>query len=147
MKDTNNKLDYNVWSGTEYNQGTYGFTIVRCTAESSKNWSSISESSLKITTNDSANWPYIDACRLTGLTGTITAELTVYAPKGYIRAVLFAANPNENIVITDVYQNDKPQKIVLSGDIPANYQYLTVRLFPRNDNVTYYVDDITFINK
>ena len=140
MKDTNNKLDYNVWSGTEYNQGTSGFTIVRCTAESSKNWSSISESSLKITTNDSTNWSYIDACRLTGLTGTITATLDVYAPKGDISIVLYAG---VNLVSVVVPESNTVQKINLSGTLPSNYNYLAIRMFPRVDNVPYYIDNIS----
>lgn len=147
MKDNNNLCDYNVWSGTDYNKNTQSYyNTSACNINSNNNFSINGEHSINFSTNESSSWPYLDCGRISGISGKITAELTVYAPKGYIRAVLYA-NPNENIVITDVYQNDKPQKIVLSGDIPANYQYLTVRLFPRNDNVTYYVDDITFINK
>ncbi len=139
VKDTTNLLDYNIWSGTDYNQNSSGFTIVRCTAESNNNWSTIGESSLKITTNDSANWSYVDACRLTGATGTINTTLDVYAPKGGINIVLYAGC---NISSVSVPANDIIQKISLSGTLPSSYNYLAIRMFPRDDNVPYYVDNI-----
>ena len=139
MKDTNNKLNYNQWSATEYNQDTSGVITVRCIGESSNNWSSIGESSLKIITEDSANWAYVDACRLTGLTGTISTSLDVYAPDGDISIVLFAGSNLASVVVPE---SDAVQKISLSSILPSSYNYLAIRMFPRTDNVPYYVDNI-----
>ena len=49
MKDTNNKLDYNVWSAGEYNQNTTGFEgRLDAIRQVSSSFSSIGEYSLKV---------------------------------------------------------------------------------------------------
>lgn len=53
MKDTNNLLDYNVWSGTDYTENTSGInknTISRI--ESTNQYAKIGEHSLKIINED-----------------------------------------------------------------------------------------------
>ena len=140
MKDTNNKLGYNAWSGTEYNNNTDNIYAGNCNMNSSNEYSVIGESSLKITTNNSASWGFVDLQRLTGISGSCTATLDVYAPKGNILIQIYAGGARSSVTVP---KNDGFQQITLSTALPSSYEFLVIRCFPRADNVPYYLDNIS----
>lgn len=142
MKDTNNKLGYNTWSGTDYTNNTNNFYAGNCNINPSNEYSIIGESSLKITTNNSASWGFVDLQRLTGISGSCTATLDVYAPKGNILIQIYAGGPRSSVTVP---QNKDFQQITLAGTLPSSYEFVVIRCFPRADNVPYYVDNISLI--
>lgn len=82
MKDTNNKVEHNVWSCGEYNQNYNGFTPGSdAILQPTKEFSSIGETSLKIVRKHEL---YGTSCSIiiSNLTGTnnITATLAIYSP-------------------------------------------------------------------
>ena len=140
MKDTNNKLGYNTWSGTDYTNNTNNFYAGNCNINPSNEYSIIGESSLKITTNNSASWGFVDLQRLTGISGSCTATLDVYAPKGGILIQIYASGSRSSVTVP---QNDDFQHISLSGALPNSYEFVVIRCFPRVDNVSYYIDNVS----
>ena len=144
MKDNNNLLSFNVWSGGDYKQSTDGFISSNCKLTTSNKFSINGENSLKITTQIRDDWPLADTNRIYDkLSGNITAELKIYAPEGDMLIILFAYSPNKDIARIIVPKNDNIQSIKLTGDIPIDYNYLTIRLFPRTSDVPFYIDDLS----
>lgn len=143
MKDTNNKLGYNTWSGTDYTNNTDNIYAGNCNMNSSNEYSIIGESSLKITTDNSASWGFVDLQRLTGISGSCITTLDVYAPKGHVLIQIYAGGARSSVTVP---QNKDFQHITLSGELPSSYEFVVIRCFPRVDNVSYYIDNINLIS-
>ena len=142
VKDNKNLIEYNNWSGTDYNQDTTNYYSSDSIKISSSNiFSSIGERSLKILSPDVSGWPFVDLFRLTGIKGNVTGNITVYSPDGDLFVVLYCRDPNENISSINVPSTDSPVTISLSGNIPSN-SYISFRVFPRVNNATVFVDDV-----
>lgn len=143
MKDTNNKLDYNQWSGTEYNNNTTGITSVNNSIiESVNSWADIGECSFKITRKNSS---LTTVCRMNipNLTvgSNITLKLTVYTPNADTTVRLM----DDNTIISDVVvpKSDTSTIVSLSGDVTNTT--LIMRVILSNNNSYCYLDNISVI--
>ena len=141
MKDTNNKLDYNQWSGTEYNNNTTRITSLNNSMiESVNNWSDNGECSFKITRKDAS---LTTVCRMNipNLTvgSNITLKLTVYTPDTNTTVRLM----DDNNIISDVVvpQSDTPTIVNLNGNVTNST--LIMRIVMANNNSYCYLDNIS----
>lgn len=141
VKDTNNKIDYNQWSGTEYNKDTIGITSLNNSImESVNNWSDIGECSLKITRKDSS---LTTVCKMNipNLTvgSNINLKLTVYTPNTDITVRLM----DNNTIISDVVvpQSDTPTIVNLNGGVTNST--LIMRIVMADNNSYCYLDNIS----
>lgn len=119
MKDNENLLDYNVWSGTDYNNTITGFyPIGNALIQSTNEFSNIGEYSYKIIrTND-------DVSRVLGLAinnltepTNLTITLTVYNPNNNI-----AFNFNDGEIISSIIipSSSTPKRISLTAETTKN---------------------------
>lgn len=85
MKDTNNLLTYNVWSGTEYANNIDGFVNTDLKIKGTNQFSSIGESSLQIIKDGPNNWCNIDITSLITSNGNYTFKCNIYSnSEGYV---------------------------------------------------------------
>ena len=82
MKDNNNKLGYNCWSGTDYTNDTTGISSGSgCILQSSNYLSTCGEKSLKAIRINNSGF-YVDTERLTSLNDNqnVTIQFDIYNP-------------------------------------------------------------------
>lgn len=111
MKDTNNLLDYNIWSGTEYTHDITGFSK---TPISSNEYSSIGENSLKLTrtTDDYNNYTTEYMKSLPSSNYRLTVD--VYSPQAGGRIVMFTGDTEQ--VMTSFSPSPNVQSISLQAN-------------------------------
>ena len=141
MKDNNNLYNYNVWSGTEYNNNTDDFDkTYNIQLTPSNDFSSIGENSLKITCAQANE--FMELQKITGLTEgkTFTISLFMYNPTVSVRCRLKSDN-NSNITTITVPPSDNSKHVSVTGVIPVNYGNMGLRMFI--DGIgSVYVDNI-----
>lgn len=141
MKDTNNLYNYNVWSGTEYNNNIDDFDKTEnIQLTPSNDFSSIGENSLKITC--AQTYDFIELQKITGPTEgkTFTVSLVIYNPDVSVRCRLKSDN-NSNITTITVPPSDNSKKVSVAGVIPSNYGNMGLRMYI--DGVgSVYIDDV-----
>lgn len=144
MKDTNNLLSYNVWSGSEYDGSISGFSKTsNLTLIPSNEFSIIGECSIKgIRTADSSY--YVDIQRLTTLSvgNTVTSTFKVYTSNTAVNVALFSGNQGDISFVT-VYASNLVQEISVSGVVPTNSGYIATRIQAYEKNKPFYIDDIS----
>lgn len=139
MKDTNNKLDYNVWSAGEYNNNYNGFSGgSEALVQVNNGFSNIGESSLKITRKHEL---YGTSCftRLSNLTGTnnITATMVIYSPNNPVQINLY----NGSILTSVTYPASSTVSIVSLSAV-VDSEYVDLRIFLYNPNDYVFIDNI-----
>ena len=139
MKDTNNKLDYNVWSAGEYNNNYNGFAGgSEALIQVNNSFSNIGESSLKITRKHEL---YGTSCftRLSNLTGTnnINATLIIYSPNNDVGINLFNGS-----VLTSINCPASSTLSHVSLNCLVNSNYVDLRIFLNNPNDYVFIDNI-----
>lgn len=139
MKDTTNKVDYNVYSCGDYSNDNTGFGVGSdAIVFPSCDFSSIGEKSLKLIRK---NTLYGTTCftRLSNLTGTnnITASVDVYSPHNGVKINLYNGS-----IITEVTcpASSTPTKVNLTGTITSDY--IDLRVFLDNVDDYCYIDNI-----
>lgn len=143
VKDTNNLLEYNQWSGTDYTKDITGITSLNNSIiESVNKWSDIGENSFKLTRTDNS---LTTVCRMniTNLTigSNITLKLTTYNTNSNITIRLM----DDNTIISDVVvpKSDTSTIVSLSGDVTNTT--LIMRVILSNNNSYCYLDNISVI--
>lgn len=139
MKDTNNKMDYNVWSCGEYNQNTTGFEgRLDAIRQVSSSFSSIGEYSLKVVRK---NELYGTSCqtRLSNLTGTnnITATMVIYSPNNPVQINLY----NGSILTSVTYPASSTVSIVSLSAL-VDSEYVDLRIFLDQPDYFVFIDSI-----
>ena len=137
MKDTNNLLDYNIWSGTDYNNDITGFNK---TPTSSNEYSSIGENSLKLTrtTDDYNNYTTEHMKSLPSNNYRLTVD--VYSPKATGRIVIFIGDDNQ--VMTNFGSSPNVQSILLQAD---NTNFRGFRLLNDTKGQSIWLDNISLV--
>lgn len=147
MKDNNNLLDYNVWSGTEYNHDTiniYNNSPNNIIINQSNDFSNIGESSLKITTKNIPSWVNIDLFKISNPNKKVTGKFIVYTPECDVIINLFHTTTANYIASVNVPMNDKPVEISVTGDTSIySGGNISIRVFPRTENKSFYIDNIS----
>ena len=139
MKDTTNLLDYNTWSGSDYNENVSNIpSMNNANIISSKYWSSNGESSIKcVRTHNTAQ----NVTRLGNLTltvgATVTATLTVYSPNNTVVVTLYDGTV---LAQTNVPQSNTAQTVTLSGVLTATNVDVRLSLAGNGDFV--FVDNV-----
>ena len=145
MKDNNNIETYNIWSGTDYDKNTSGFTKgSNCQINTSNKFSINGENCLEIQRVGDTSF-YVDTTRFTDLTAdkTITYECIVYSPNSDINIQLRCNGIAQTTIM--VPSLIIPQKVSLSCKIPVdNTGYTCLRFLPTSKN-SCFIDDITCI--
>ena len=96
MKDTNNLLDYNIWSGTDYKENIDRFNK---TPISSNEWSNIGERSLKLTrTTDEYNNYTTETSGIELPANNYKLTANIYSPNAYGRIVMFTGDTDQVVV-------------------------------------------------
>lgn len=142
MKDTNNKLDYNLYSAGDYNNNTTGLnrnndSIIVVSSE----WSSIGENSFKIsrTSYVQPNTAYFIITN-TGLS-TITVEVDVYCPVNALEIQLYdGGNVLSQVTVP---ARTSVNNIVLSSQSDAATLYVRFRFANPKDYA--FLDNISAI--
>ena len=130
MKDTNNKLDYNVWSTGEYNNNTNGFnknnnSIIQL----SNQYSIIGENSIKlIRTSD--GYPNTANIQLTGLSSKIRLSLDILSKNNNCEVDLYGDSVLSSVTVP---QSIVSQKIILSTNTIKENVYIRFRLPNKDD--------------
>lgn len=131
MKDINNKVDYNVWSGTEYLKNTNSFlnynnSIIYSTNE----WSEIGESSLKIIRTDTSKMTSA-ITRILNLTGTntINTSLRIYSENNPAQIALYDGDIYTSVIIP----KSTEKFISLSKTITSDHINLQIGLYDIKD--------------
>ena len=114
MKDTNNLLDYNVWSGTDYNNNTNGFINQQLKLTSSNKFCVIGEQSLEICKDGNNNWCSIDITSVIATGNTYRFSCEVYSPNS--NGVITLRESGGNVVSISYVKSDIIQTV--SGVIP-----------------------------
>ena len=138
MKDTNNIIDYNCWSGTDYNNNTTQFSFSGTTGISSKEWSYTGENSLKVSTTQAAQ--AFDIQHMAVDSGkTVTISFAMHNPYIKVRAVI-RANTGE-LTTVSLPASKEIKIITISANVLENYDWVTLRCFL--DQVgSCFIDDI-----
>lgn len=139
MKDTNNKLDYNVWSCGEYNNNLDNFFPASDAKVIVNNeWSNIGESSLKITRTHPSYGTSLFT-RISDLTGTnnITATVKIYSPNNRVRMEFYNGSTLSNVICP---ASPTVSTITLTATVDSNYVDLRLFLYAQEDYV--FIDDI-----
>lgn len=137
MKDTNNLLDYNIWSGTDYNNDITGFNK---TPTSSNEYSSIGENSLKLTrtTDDYNNYSTEHMKSLPSNNYRLTVD--VYSPKTSGNLVMFTGDADQ----VNVLFNPSPN--VQSLSLQANNtNFRGIRLLNYTKGQSIWLDNISLV--
>lgn len=137
MKDTNNLLDYNIWSGTEYTHDITGFSK---TPTSSNEYSSIGENSLKLTrtTDDYNNYTTEHMNSLPSNNYRLTVD--VYSPKSGGNLVMFTGDTDQ----VNVLFNPSPN--VQSLSLQANNtNFRGFRLLNYTKGQSIWLDNISLV--
>ena len=140
MKDTSNLLDYNCWSGTEYNNNTTKFTFTGTNGIPSNEWSHIGENSLKISTEQLSQ--AFDIQHMTvDLGKTVTISFAIYNPNIQVRGMIRANT--EALSRVTIPASKEVKIITISANVLDNYDWVALRCFL--DQVgSCFIDDITF---
>lgn len=140
MKDNNNVLDYNCWSGTEYNKNTNQFSFIGTSGISSNEWSNVGDTSLKVSTPSIAQ--AFDIQHMTVNSGkTVTISFAMYNPSIQVRAAI-RTNTGALSTVT-IPASNEVKVITLSALISSSYDWVTLRCFL--DQVgSCFIDDIVF---
>lgn len=133
VKDKNNLVDYNVWSGTDYLKNITGFTK---SPTSSTDWSSNGERSLKLTrTSDNYN-DYTTESYFNLPAGNYLFECKLYSPNANGRLTLFLGSENVSI---DFYKSSNVQNISFTIDNDS-FNGMRVSIYSSLESV--YLDDV-----
>ena len=138
MKDTNNLLDYNIWSGTDYSNDITGFSK---TPISSNEYSSIGENSLKLTrtTDDYNNYTTEYMKSLPSSNYRLTVD--VYSPQAGGNLVMFIGDT----VQVNVVFNSSPN--VQSLSLQANNtNFRGIRLLNYTKGQSIWFDDFSLVS-
>lgn len=137
MKDTNNLLPYNVWSGTDYNQNITGFTR---NPISSNNWSYDGERSLKLTRTGPNIVDYISDHDITLPTDNYKLTVKIYSPEGTGRVMVKYGTDSTSYVMFQ--PSNQIQTLSIQVD---NENIRGVRFLSDTMNASIYIDDIALI--
>ena len=150
MKENQNELEYNLWSGGEYQNNLNNITCQQDNQKIiiSKEWSAIGETSFKITRGGGTGYNW---CRIKYNTNnakqTITATLKVYSPNAQADIWLgdvYSGNDTGHSAV-HVYPSEQVQTISLTytGTLPTIECY-AIRVNMVYDNTWLFIDDIQF---
>lgn len=145
MKDTNNLIDYNNWSGTDYTQDITGIYINGdATAASTTNYSTTGESSLRIKNPDVSRWHSVDLFKIASPQRLVTGTLEIYNKGCSVHVHLFHTTAGEMITSIVVPPNSSFTKLTISGDTSNITGNISIRVFPRDvNNSPVYVDNVS----
>lgn len=143
MKDNNNLLTVNLWSGGEYFQNT-SFNSQNKLIVSNK-FSTLGEYSTKYIQPSPANWGSFS----THLDGALVNKkyklsLDIYNPDNeyYLQLLI---NNNQLVRVT-IPKLDKCQNISLTINTPSTaFEYVYLQFFNNADNSKIFVDNVNFI--
>ena len=143
MKDNNNLVDYQLWSGGEYATPLTNSSggVIKINNE----LSSIGENSILFTQNKNTNWGYYFSYPLTGsnvqANTTYTISFDVYCPDAMFYTKLSSGSVN-TVVIINV--SECLQHIELS--ITNNDQYdVLLQFYNNTGNSRIYMDNVNLI--
>ena len=145
MKDTNNLVDYNIWSGTEY---TKTATIVQKTVTtiSSNQFSAMGEDSYKITNNNDG-YNYVDFMKYYAeVNETLTYKATVFTDTPVILSIVEVKD-----AVTYAHNVEVPvcktfKEISLTAEINNIVDFVYIRVAFFNNQGTCYVDNISLVS-
>lgn len=151
MKDTNNLLTDNQWSGTDYlgnNTGFVGYNTANTLREPTNEWSSLGENSLRITRlTNSSYWVrvyYSNSIK----SKIVTAKATIKTTNSNVKAYLFEIDGSATVQTIEV---TIPAGTVFnvnlsltSGNNNTRFALHTSTLGPIGD--VYYIDNISIFS-
>lgn len=146
MKDNNNLIPHNIWSGGEYNKNTSGLIIAPGLKITLTNeYSSIGEQSFKATTiDDQYMWvQYL----LYGEYNDLQGKSTIYTPTSEIilGIVFFYSDDSQHMDYISIPSSDKPQLITLNAKSHQDKEVTSValRITIKSLNKSSYFDNLS----
>lgn len=153
IKDKENLLHFNVWSGGDYNKSTNGFVGNSNTFAVTNNWSSNNDYSIKIEGDSTNSWisVIIDKEDINSEPGTYRLTLDTYKPSNYARVYFNIRNNQTNVKNTEVmiHPNSNVQHItldntILESELTEGFDILI--FFMNYDPYSpWYVDNLKFV--
>jgi len=149
VKDTNNLLTFNQWSGSEYEKEKTGFDVESSEHTSlihTNEWSSIGENSLKVIKLQETSWVRINY-RNSIYSKTITVKLDINT-KSPIKIFLyeFSDVTNLNHVSTIIPKNTCTNTTLSLVTTSENVRFVVQVVNNGNINSSCYLDNINFIS-
>ena len=140
-----NLLPLNVWAGTAVSHDTTGFTAgAGAYTSSSREWSTLGDASLEIIKRANSGFTvYAKSNEFMGLT-TLTCKFDILTPDGQLICRLGTDN-YINITSTTVSASDEVQTIIISATVPPGETVGRISFLPQNDNVSYFIDNISMV--
>ena len=139
VKDNNNLLDYNVWSGTDYQDNIGTIAGHKTLVTSSNDYSTNGEKSFKITFTGNS-FEYINFQTITGIVNkTYTGHIKVLNIGGPCTFRLINRDTNQHVDVTIPSSNNSQ---VLTNNIKLNDNGLLLLQINSTQNTVIYVDDM-----
>ena len=147
MKENQNKINTNLWSGGEYNNSLNGITCEQDNQKIiiSEDWSAIGETSFKITRGGGTRYNWCRFNYPNSPNKTTTATLKIYSPNATadIRFTEMKSAGESVYVSTRIYPSEQIQTISLTYTTPSDDALgYFLRIDLNNDGTVLYVDDI-----
>jgi len=142
VKDKNNLLTHNQWTGTDVTHDTTGFTPFNSTIESSISYSSNGNRSLKVTVENTGYKDvrlYPPSTLSTGI--TVICSVKILNPNGRVYVRIYENNDQFSVV--DVPVSREWQLITVTQTLTSELQQLNVASSSTPNE--YYVDDISLV--
>lgn len=139
IKDNLNHLTFNQWSATEYSNNFNGFGQLGV-VESSKDYSIIGETSLKLTKNSEQWW--FDVMLSSLEEGTYNLTVNVYLKSGTLRVMFY----NQQSILTEIWYNNMGHGTISLSATYAVVDDARVRFtIYGEDDPTVFVDNLSLI--
>ena len=144
MKDNNNLLSHDLWSGQEYNNTTQWNTDdSEAILRTSNEFSSIGEQSIKYIHSHDWSWGYIFISPISG-NSDYTFSFDIYNPQGTVMIRLAKDNRLNTLTQVGVPSSDKFQHVSLNCTTPSSIDSLYIQFFTENSPI-FYFDNLVLI--
>lgn len=142
VKEEDNLLDWNLWSGSDFNGNIKGFDKFQVKSiESTEDWAEVGNKSIKVVCDGKKNYQALtlEGCDVS-IGDLINASVTVYNPNGdvIVRLYEYSSKSFNNVTVV---KSDAPTRVTISKIAKSNRMQL---LIYARDQQIFYADNFVF---
>ena len=144
MKDTNNILSYDLWSGQEYNNTTtWNTENSGAIIKTSNIISTIGEQSIQYSNHRGWDFGHIYISPIS-INSDYTFSFDIYNPHGTVMVRLASNSRLNTLSQVSIPSSDKIQHVILNCTTPSNINALYIQFFTNDSNI-FYFDNLSLI--
>lgn len=144
MKDTNNILSYDLWSGQEYNNTTTWNTENSGAIIKTNNIvSTIGEQSIQYSHHKDWDYGHIHISPIS-INSDYTFSFDIYNPQGTVMVRLASNSRLNTLSQVSIPSSDKIQHVILNCTTPSDINALYIQFFTNDSNI-FYFDNLSLI--